>query len=68
MVLALEAVVPWVPGRNAPGPEAFIVSVGARSDRGQDPDLRVHRRPQARHRQPGDDPGDRGSGTGSVER
>ena len=28
VVLALEAVVPWVPGRNAPGPEAFIVSVG----------------------------------------
>ena len=28
MVLALEAVVPWVPGRNAPGPDAFIVSVG----------------------------------------
>ncbi len=27
MVLALEAVVPWVPGRNAPGPEAFVVSV-----------------------------------------
>lgn len=26
-VLALEAVVPWVPGRNAPGPEAFVVSV-----------------------------------------
>ena len=28
VVLALEAVVPWVPGRNAPGPEAFVVSVG----------------------------------------
>ena len=28
MVLALEAVVPWVPGRDAPGPEAFIASVG----------------------------------------
>ena len=27
MVLALEAVVPWVPGRNAPGPGAFVVSV-----------------------------------------
>lgn len=28
MVLALEAVVPWVPGRNAPGADAFVVSVG----------------------------------------
>ena len=27
-VLALEAVVPWVPGRNSPGPDAFVVSVG----------------------------------------
>ncbi len=26
-VLALEAVVPWVPGRNAPGADAFVVSV-----------------------------------------
>ena len=28
VVLALEAVVPWVPGRNSPGPDAFVVSVG----------------------------------------
>ena len=28
VVLALEAVVPWVPGRNSPGADAFVVSVG----------------------------------------
>lgn len=28
VVVALEAEVPWVPGRNAPGPDAFIVSIG----------------------------------------
>ncbi len=27
VVLALQAEVPWVPGRNAPGPRAFVISV-----------------------------------------
>lgn len=27
-VLALESEVPWVPGRNSPGPDAYIASVG----------------------------------------
>ena len=28
VVIALEAEVPWVPGRNSPGPDAWIVSIG----------------------------------------